>query len=787
MAASGDDANMDDRKSRSELIAELVKTRARVSALERTRDDSREREALLATAATIAGLGHWVWDEVAGRATFCSKQLARMIGFGSPEEYLAAATSFTALRSWIHPDDWAPYQEKVRAAERTLASVDREFRIVKLDGEIRYVRERSEPVLDDAGALIQTIGTTQDITDLRRAEESMRALEARLKAIADNAPAVICLKDLDGAFIFANASFAEPFGYTVDEVIGKTSRELFPEEIANSMVAQDQAVIDPRQVIEREQLVLTIDGPRIFTDIKFPVLDSSAQPVTVGLIGTDITERKQAEEALRESEARFKAVVENSPNRIYLKDLEGRYLLVNKVYLETMGMSLEEAIGASARDWVPDATAEAFSAHDREVVDSGMMVAREVAVPLSDGTIETHLITKFPVFDADGRVAAVGSIGVDITERKRAEEGARERETLLTHAAAIAGLGHWVWDLVEDRCISCSEELARMIGFSSPEAYVAAAQSHTSTHAWVHPDDWAKYDARTRTAERDKMPVEMEFRIVRLDGGIRHVREMSEPILDEAVLLVRSIGTIQDITDHRRVEEDLRENEARLRLAQEHARIGIFVWDEVEDRTIHRTKLIDEIYGLTLEQTPRDSDEVLSLTHPDDRESHRGAIAMAMTGKPFDIEYRIVRPDGGIWHLHVLSIPEFDEAGTLIRSIGTIQDVTERMQAEEQRRQAQKMEAVGQLTGGIAHDFNNLLAVILGNTELAREEAGDDGALNRYLEATTQAAVRGAELTARLLVFSREQPLSPKTLDLNAVVGGMAELLHRSLGEAITI
>ena len=742
----------------------------------------------------------------------------------------------------------------------------------------------------------------------------MRALETRLKAIVGHAPAVICLKDRDGTFVFANELFAEHFGFTVEEIAGKTSHDLFPEARANSMVAQDRAVLDSIAVVEQEQLVLTVDGPRMFVDIKFPILDQSGQAVAVGLSGTDVTTRKQAEEALRESEARFKAVVENSPNRIYLKDLDGRYMLVNKIYGETMGMSAEEAIGKTASDWAGERWAKTYAAHDREVIEGGEAVTREMDVPMADGSVQTHIATKFPVFGADGRVAAVGGIGVDITERKRAEEEARERETLLTHAAEIAGLGHWVWDEIEDRCVSCSAQLARIFGFASPEAYVAASQSYEASCTQIHPDDWERYDAHVRATYRDRSPFEIEYRIVRLDGEVRHVRELSEPILDESGRLVRSIGTdqditeskraaaalreseelfrgafedtgvgivmleldgrfrrvnrafvdmlgydapesvdwtfaditypddleighdairqmvagetdavnvekrylhkrghsvwvsisanllrdpegrplcalahLQDISERKRAEEALHENEARLRQAQENARIGNFLWDAVADRPIHRSTVIDDIYGLAPGQSPRNSDGLVTIAHPEDHGLLRKAIATALAGEPFDIEFRIERPDGEVRHVHALSAPEFDQAGAHTRSVGTIQDVTERKQAEEQLRQAQKMEAVGQLTGGIAHDFNNLLAVILGNVELASEKTEDGGALSGYLDAATQAALRGAELTGRLLVFSREQPLRPQAFDLNAVIGGMTELLHRSLGEAVRI
>ncbi len=119
--------------------------------------------------------------------------------------------------------------------------------------------------------------------------------------------------------------------------------------------------------------------------------------------------------------------------------------------------------------------------------------------------------------------------------------------------------------------------------------------------------------------------------------------------------------------------------------------------------------------------------------------------------------------------------------------IGSIRDVTQRKQEQEQLHQAQKMEAIGQLTGGVAHDFNNMLTTIVGNLELLRDRVGDDEDAKKFTESALRAGFRGADLTRRLLVFSRKQPLDPKPTDVNKCVVGATELMRRTLGEDIEI
>jgi PAS domain S-box-containing protein len=157
------------------------------------------------------------------------------------------------------------------------------------------------------------------------------------------------------------------------------------------------------------------------------------------------------------------------------------------------------------------------------------------------------------------------------------------------------------------------------------------------------------------------------------------------------------------------------------------------------------------------------------------------------SGELREAEYRLVAKDGRVFDCILSAVAERDEEGRVIRTLCGLIDVTERRRAEEALRQAQKLEAVGQLTGGIAHDFNNLLAVILGNLELARKRAPEDPRLLRLIDNTIQGAQRGAALTQRMLAFARRQDLKPEPVDVPDLVLGMADLLRRSIGPSVRI
>ncbi|MGF6986811.1 signal transduction histidine kinase/DNA-binding response OmpR family regulator [Paraburkholderia atlantica] len=280
-------------------------------------------------------------------------------------------------------------------------------------------------------------------------------------------------------------------------------------------------------------------------------------------------------------------------------------------------------------------------------------------------------------------------------------------------------------------------------------------------------------------------------------------------------MVVETTGRVLTERLRQQAETELHETNERLQLAlNTGAVLGTWVLD-VRTGEVTGDERFARTFSFGRDTASRGvaRDAATQMIHPDDQQLNDRLTAEAIrSGEPFRAEYRIRRPDGGYMWVQANGRCQFDEHGEPTRFPGVLIDIHERKiaeqqllqltetleqrvadsiaaraLAEEQLRQAQKMEAIGSLTGGVAHDFNNVLQVINGNLQMLAADADDDPVTQRRLSAATDAVKRGAKLAAHLLAFARRQPLSPTVLNPRRLLTGMSEMLHRALGETVRI
>jgi PAS domain S-box-containing protein len=363
---------------------------------------------------------------------------------------------------------------------------------------------------------------------------------------------------------------------------------------------------------------------------------------------------------------------------------------------------------------------------------------------------------------------------------RRNQDALRDSQVALAEAQRIARVGSWEWNVQTGR-VWWSDEHYRIFGLepgSAPPSYYLFLNS-------VHPDDRERIEFELDAARQARRPYDLQFRIIRPDGAVRDMDAQGGMIFDAKGMPVRMRGTIQDVTERKKVADELVNRERHFRALIENAPDMILLISP--DSTItFASPSIERILGFkTVDMVGRKGAD---FVHPEDaatlREVHERVNVSPGHCERSQMRFR--HADGS-WHILESVFNNLLDDPAVGAIVINCRDVTDRVATEAQLRQAQRMEAVGQLTGGIAHDFNNLLAVVLGNLEVLEERVADDPALSALVRPATRAAERGAQLTGRLLAFSRKQALQPRVVNANELISGMTELLSRTLGASVSI
>jgi PAS domain S-box-containing protein len=332
----------------------------------------------------------------------------------------------------IHPEDRerinAPLQEHLKTIDE---NYERVYRVRHEDGRWVYVQENGVLVRDHAGRPLRLVGTTIDITKRMHSEQVLRESEGRFRAMADGTPVIIWVTDAASQIEFVNKAYSDFFGVGLEQLQREGWQPLVhPEDISR--------YVDVFIACTREQRPFRAQCRTLRQDGQWRWIDSQAQPRFsdsggfLGMAGSslDITERVQAEETLRESEAQVRrsrellhAIIDNANAAIYAKDLQGRFILSNRYHARIVGKPAREVVGKKDENFVDETEKAAmYSNHDRQVLAEGQPIEFEEVAPGPDGGERTYLSVKFPLRAPDGAIYGVCGISTDITDRKLNEE-----------------------------------------------------------------------------------------------------------------------------------------------------------------------------------------------------------------------------------------------------------------------------------------------------------------------------------------------------------------------------
>jgi two-component system cell cycle sensor histidine kinase/response regulator CckA len=412
--------------------------------------DLAANEAKLAEAQQIAHLGSWEWEIAADRVTW-SDELYRIYGVSPDDE--SGFGSYGSYLEKVHADDRARVARVIETAltERRPWSID--YRIVRPGGDLRMIHARGEIVLDEEGRPAVVHGTCQDVTDNRRVEDALRATEQLFRRAFDDAPIGMALIDLDGGWLRLNRSLCQMLGRSEQQLRTSQLNELsHPEDRRLDRPLIKELLAGRRRSFAIEKRYLRADGTILHALVHVSLMHGDGErPLYFLCQLVDITERRRAEAERRASEERLQAIIDNSPALIMVKDLQHRYVLVNRRWEELFDVRAEQAIGRTSEEVLPASRRPDHHEIDDRVAATGEPYETMAVIPEPDGQDErTFLMVKFPLRDVDGDVFAVVTIATDITERRRSAEERAELEHRLAQAQRLESIGQLAGGVAHD-------------------------------------------------------------------------------------------------------------------------------------------------------------------------------------------------------------------------------------------------------------------------------------------------------------------------------------------------
>lgn len=370
----------------------------------------------------------------------------------------------------------------------------------------------------------------------------------------------------------------------------------------------------------------------------------------------------------------------------------------------------------------------------------------------------------------------------DIAERRAAEQKLSENETLLTSAQRIGGMGSWVYDCAR-RHLTWSDTTCELFGVKPAEF----AGTFEHFYSFILPEDRPAYDARHAVVTPVSPMLEAEYRIRRPDGQIRWMYERGTIVFDAGGRQVRRIGMVMDITGRKQTMEELQWKTAFLEAQVDSSMDGILVVDAAGRKILQNRRLVD-LWQIPPDITanPNDAVQVEFVTNRTKNPRQFADRVAWLNAHPDDVSREEIElVDGTV--LDRYSSPVRDKADKYYGRIWAFRDITQQRKLEMQLRQAQKMEAFGQLAGGVAHDFNNMLAVIQLQAGLLKTEPNLSLHQLDIAHEIENTAERAANLTRQLLLFSRKQTIQLRDLNLKDQVENMTKMLRRTLGEKVEL
>ncbi|HYA41772.1 MAG TPA: PAS domain S-box protein [Syntrophobacteraceae bacterium] len=709
-----------------------------------------------------------------GRWLRVNRKLCEITGY-SREELLRIDK-----KEITHPDDIDSDLAFIRQALAGEADTySREKRYIKKDGSLVWISLTVALKRDDGGSPEFFISVYEDITEPKKAQQSLRESEAKFRSYIENSPLAVLVADREGRILDFNQSAVDLLGYDTGTLTGMSVDKIHPEE-DREIILQDFATLLDKGHVEIERRVKRADGQIRWVSLRVVMISDQ---VSLGYC-QDITESKIAETVLRENEQKFRAISDSAQDAVVMLDEQGTITFWNSAAERIFNYSAGEALGQNAHLLLApqrylEAHFAAFPGFKR--TGGGMCVGKTIELnALRKGGEEFPIELSLSAFQMKGLWHAAGIIR-DVSERKLTERTLQLQEERLRLAMEATQQG-WFDLNVQTGQISLSPEGAEIMGYEP-------SRFETNLQAWIegiHPED------RDAALEALKECIEtggtrtMEYRRRTHAGKWKWLRSIGKIVaFDSDKKPLRMTGTHADISEYKRTQEKLLASQKSFKELADMIPETIFEMDTTGKVTYVNQNVVR--FGFS----PEDFERGVSgfdLISPEDRPRALENAERIMKGEETGIaEYKVLKKDGSTFPAIINSVGKFHD-GKPTGFRGIVVDISEKKKLEADLLQAQKMESLGTLAGGIAHDFNNILGIIMGFTQLAKWELNENHPqVVSKLDEVLNASDRAKELVKQILAFSRRSEQQKMPLQLGTVVKEAMKILRPSLPSTIEI
>jgi two-component system, cell cycle sensor histidine kinase and response regulator CckA len=701
------------------------------------------------------------------KMVFFNDLLVERTGFTQEE------LSNTPFSRFVHPDDLAIVVERYASRMRAEASVGSlEFRVLTKDKEVIYAE--INVAVTHWGGNPALLCLFRDVTDRKAAQEALQQSEQRYRDLVEDIDDIIYVMDGNGKFLFANGALLKFSGVDESQINTTHFADMITSESYEQIKGIYKRQLNGEDVGPFEMNFKSKNGEIVTVETRERLVWRDGRVTEVHGIGRDITERKRAERALRESEERYRRLVEVSPDGVLVHS-GGKIVFANCAAADLIGAaSAEDLFGRNIRDFIhPDFIATIVERVQRslaEGISAPMMEEKFIRV---DGTTIDGEAAAVPLTYKGEPAMLV--IARDITDRKKAQRALVVREQELNNIFEFTGTAMLIVE--EDMTIKkCNHELELLAGYRKEE--IEGKMNWTD---FVHPDELDRmadfYKARQN--ENAVAPRHYESRLIDRNGIVKHIYITVGFIPETKLTVVAAL----DITDRKRSENALRESEEKLRNLFDSSKDVIFL-STITGWFYDINQAGEEFFGFT-------RDELLTLDTQDiyknenDRQDLHKAIETLGFVKDWEVTYK--RKDGTFVDCLVTATLRKDREGNVIGYQGLIKDISDRKRLEEQLAAAKRMEAVGTLAGGMAHNFNNILVGIMGYSELLLGKKDPADPDYKALSIIHEGTVSASKLTKELLSIARGGDYSLVKLNLNTLIKRFLPLITGTLDKSINV